>query len=207
MEPTKSDAVRWGSGHGVVVLLALAAIVAAIIGARASLLGIDASDGWQQSVEDEQRRGSILMWDVRSVYGDKGELAFAIAIEEIRAAGLLAASDAAAPDIAARLLAEAQIREGVAEAMRQSSTIASDPRFLLPSGGYDLQLSLADTRAGLGDELDIDPMASVSGSSAVSARSKRLRGPHMTRASCTAALTSMNAMLPPVMRKCLRTSW
>jgi len=113
VEPTKSDAVRWGSGHGVVVLLALAAIVAAIIGARASLLGIDASDGWQQSVEDEQRRGSILMWDVRSVYGDKGELAFAIAIEEIRAAGLLAASDAAAPDIAARLLAEAQICEGV----------------------------------------------------------------------------------------------
>jgi hypothetical protein len=140
----------------------VAAIVAASIGARASLLGIDASDLWQQSVEDEQRRGSILMWDVRSVYGDEGELAFAIAIEEVRAAGLLTASETAAPDIAARLLAQAQIREGVAETMRQSSPISSDPRYLLPSGGYDLQLSLADTRAGLGDDLDIDPMVSVS---------------------------------------------
>ena len=120
------------SGRGVAVLLAAAAILAAIIAARASLLGSQATDLWQRSVGEEQKRGAFLMEGVRFTYGDEGDVAFMLASEQVRAEELRTASDAASPDVARSLEAEARVHEQVVSAMRTSSLMGTDPRYLLP---------------------------------------------------------------------------
>jgi hypothetical protein len=148
-------------GIGVALLLAAAAIVAAVITARASVVGGQATDLWQQSVREEERRGAILIQGVRFTYGEEGDVAFMIAMSEARAAALEEASASAAPDIAERLAAEAQVHAQVAQVMRDSVSLASDPRFQLPSGGYDLEAALAAARSEVGDDQLPDPLATV----------------------------------------------
>jgi hypothetical protein len=150
------------AGSGVAFLLAAAAILAALITARASLLGGQATGLWQQSVREEERRGALLIQGVRFTYGDEGDIAFLIATSQTRADALEEAAASAAPDIAERLRAEAQVHAQVAEAMRTSVVIGNDPQFVLPSGGYDLAASLARDRAEEGDDLLADdPVATV----------------------------------------------
>ena len=104
----------------------------------------------------------MLIQGVRFTYGDEGDIAFLIATSQTRADALEEAAASAAPDIAERLRAEAQVHAQVAEAMRTSVVIGNDPRFVLPSGGYDLEASLANDRAEEGaDLLADDPLATV----------------------------------------------
>jgi hypothetical protein len=163
-DPDPSPDAQGGraAGTGVAFLLAAAAILAALITARASVLGGQATDLWQQSVREEERRGALLIQGVRFTYGDEGDIAFLIATSQTRADTLEEAAASAAPDIAERLRAEAQVHAQVAEAMRTSVVIGNDPRFVLPSGGYDLAASLASDRAEDGDDLLADdPVATV----------------------------------------------
>lgn len=149
------------TGYGVALLLAAAAVVAAIVTARASVLGDEATDHWQRSVREEERRGALLIQGVRFTYGEEGDVAFMIATSEARAAALEEAAATAAPDVAARLTAEVQVHSQVADAMRASIVFGNDPRFLLASGGYDLAASLASDRVEEGADVMADPLASV----------------------------------------------
>ena len=126
--PTAPTAARGRStGFGVAFLLAAAAIVAAIITARASVLGGQATDLWQQSVREEERRGALLSLGVRYAYGEEGDVAFMIATSQTRADALEDAAASAPPDIAERLTAESQVHAQVAESMRTSVQIAERP--------------------------------------------------------------------------------
>ena len=171
---SQSQAAR--DGHCVAILLAAAAIVAAIITARATIKGSEATGLWQQSVGEEQKRGAFLLEGARYAYGDVGDMAFFIATEQVRADELQAASATAPADIAPHLLMEAQVHAQVAEAIRTSSVIGTEEQYQLPSGGYDLQRFLADERLELGDDLRIDPLATVEEGDRASEHGRRLIG-------------------------------
>lgn len=160
--------------RAVALLLAIAAVVAAIITARASLIASDAGDAWQASVSEEQRRGAMLLENVRYTFGTEGEVALMIASADVRAQEFRAEAARRSPEIAMALLAEADVQQQVLDSTRSASEVASDPRYALPSGGYDLELRLADSRQELGDDLSIDPATSIAAGDAASDRAIRL---------------------------------
>jgi hypothetical protein len=151
------------SSRAVAILLAVAAIVAAIITARASLVASDATSAWNDSVSVEQRRGALFLEQFRYTYAIEGDQAFMLTIAEEQAAALRAAAadPSLAPDVIAALTAEAQVQQQLRDLVGPSSEIVSDPRYVLPDGGYDLQLRLADTRAENPDDLAADPLADM----------------------------------------------
>lgn len=167
--PTPQD--RDQGGRAVPFLLAVAAIVAAIVTARAALLGSDATSAWQMSVGDEQRRGAMLLEGVRYTYGVEGDMAFMIITADVRAQELRAAMDGQPPEVAAALESEARVQQQVVDLVGPSSELIADPRYQLDSGGVDIQLRLADTRAA---DVDTDPMATLAGGDAASERASRL---------------------------------
>jgi hypothetical protein len=160
--------------RAVALLLAVAAIVAATITARASLVGSEATSAWQTAVGDEQRRGALLLEQVRYAYGSEGDLAFMIVAAQEQADAMREAIPGASPAVAAALETEAGVQEQVAELVKPASEIASDPRYELASGGYDLQLRLADERRSNPDDLANDPLAQVAAGDAAADHAVRL---------------------------------
>jgi hypothetical protein len=159
--PRRSPSGDTGS-RAVAALLAVAAILAALIGARASLLGSDATSAWADVVVMEQKRSALLLGDVRSIYGGAANEALIIEAERVLAEALRAAIPSAAPEIAVRLENEARIHDGVLQLMTTgtfSSELTSDPRYRLASGGFDLAGLLADRRAADAETIGIDPDA------------------------------------------------
>jgi hypothetical protein len=137
------------------------------------MLGGQATDLWQRSVREEERRGALLQLGARYTYGEEGDIAFMVATSQARADALEEAAASAPPELAERLAAEARLHTQVADAIMTSTQIANDPRFMLPSGGYDLQASLADDRAESGDDDAADPLASVAAADQASAQAIR----------------------------------
>lgn len=164
------------SSRAVAILLAVAAIVAAIITARASLVASDATSAWNDSVSVEQRRGALFLEQFRYTYAVEGDQAFMLAIAEEKAAALRAAAAAPslAPDVAAALTAEAQVQQQLRDLVGPSSEIVSDPRYVLPDGGYDLQRRLADTRAEDPDNVNADPLVDMAKGDAAADEANRL---------------------------------
>jgi hypothetical protein len=155
--PVKDTASR-----AVALLLAVAAIVAAIVTARASIVGSDATSAWTASVGAEQRRGAFLLEGVRYTYTTEGDLGFLIASAQVQVEELTAIASGQPPDLAARIDAETRVHQGVLDGVLPASELASDPRYALPGGGYDLELRLADERLEAeGDITAIDPLADV----------------------------------------------
>ena len=71
-------------------------------------------------------------------------------------------------------MAEAQVHTQAADAMQASMTMGNDPRFVLPSGAYDLQASLANDRREGGEDDPDDPLASVAAADQASAKTIRI---------------------------------
>jgi hypothetical protein len=67
------------------VLLASAAVVSALIVARASMLASEASLEWERAVVDELIRGASTVEDVRFVFGDVANSSLTVTKETIRA--------------------------------------------------------------------------------------------------------------------------
>ena len=168
------DADQDTGSRGVALLLAVAALVAAIVTAQASLVSSDASDAWQASVSDEQRRGALLLEGVRYTYGSEGDLAVMMLTADLHAQALRQPGASQPPDIAARLAAEAQVQQHVVELMGSASELTADPRYVMDGGGYDLQLRLVDSRSASPDDLAIDPLAELAAGDADAEHAMRL---------------------------------
>lgn len=168
-----------GSSRAVAVLLAVAAIVAAIITARASLVSSDATSAWNDSVAVEQRRGAQLLEEMRYAYSVEGDVAFMLTITEERAASLRAAADAAEAagqpsEVTRTLRQEADALQQVRDLAGPASDVVSNARYALPGGGYDIQRRLADTRAEDPDGMRADPLLEVATGDAAASESNRL---------------------------------
>jgi hypothetical protein len=158
----------------VAVLLACAAVVAAVLTARAAFVAGEATGAWQTAVRDEVRRSSLAVLAIDAVYGSEGRIAFHVATEQARAEEARARASQQPAELATALEAEAQVHDGVIEALLPSSEIASDARYALDGGGFDLLLRLADERATDPDALGIDPEATVAEGDASSDHAVRL---------------------------------
>lgn len=160
--------------RAVPILLAVAAVLAAIVTARATLLASDASVLWVRSVGEEQRRGVMLQESIRYTYGTEASVGFGLLGYEVRAEELRAAASAQPEAIAAGLRAEADRDQTVHDLLGPNSPLVSDPRYRRPSGALDLEQRLADDRALNPDTLAIDPMATLDAGDEIAERSDRL---------------------------------
>ena len=149
---------REQGGRAVPLLLAMAAIVAALVTARAALLGSDATSDWQRSVGDEQRRGAMLLEEVRYTYGSEGDMAMMIITADVQAQELRAVAAGQPPEVVAIVESEAQVQQQLVDLVGPSSELYTDPRYRIDSGGVDLQLRLADSRA---EDAGDDPLVAL----------------------------------------------
>lgn len=140
----------------VAVLLACAAVVAAIIGARAALIGDDGSDTWHTSVREDVKAGAGLVEDVRYVYTEEAQLAFQVAEGEVRAEEARREAEGESGLVREILEAHAGAQQGVVDTVKSSSSLAKNKKYALPEGGYDVPQRIADTRAKNPDLVEID---------------------------------------------------
>jgi hypothetical protein len=147
-------------GHfSVAALLAIAAVIAAVVSARAFTLSSSADDAWQSALRTEVKRSAAAMSDVGALYGTELPVAVQILQARILAAQLQTAADGATGTARRQLLLEAAAETNVASALSSSSTLASDAAYALPSGGFDLSKRLTDIRNGTPNLVALDPDA------------------------------------------------
>jgi hypothetical protein len=163
-----------GGSRAVALLLGVAAIVAAILTARAALLSSDASSDWQLAVRQELKRGTLAVEQVNYVYGTEAVQAFGVATANVRADEAAKLAPSAAPDAAARLQFEAQVQQQVSQATVSSSAVASDPKYALPDGGYDMQRRMADERATTPADVALAPDEPMAAGDALADRANRM---------------------------------
>jgi hypothetical protein len=154
--------------------VAIAAIVAAILGARAALLASDGSDAWQSAVRQEVKRDAALVEDVRFVFGDEGRNAFRVAQARVRSQAYREAAPSAPGPVGDALLLEADALDQVAAALVPSAVMASDPKYGLPDGGFKTAARMTDVRAEHPDLLAVNPDSPQQTGDVVVARSLRM---------------------------------
>jgi hypothetical protein len=167
LEPTESESAVAVSemavasperGHGgVAILLTTAAVVAAIIGARVSMVSSEASDSWQSALRTEVKRSAAAMDDVRYLYQTELPVAIRILQARLVQSELQAAAATTTGPVGEALQVEADVQAGIVSGLISSSTLASKPDYALPSGGFDLAKRLADLRAQNPDLVALDP--------------------------------------------------
>jgi hypothetical protein len=148
------------SGNGrVAVLLAVAAVVAALIGWQAAVISNSAGDAWQSALRTEVKRSASAQEDARYLY--QNELPVAIRVLQARAleSAYRAAAKSATGVSLLAFKVEAETQAQIAAALEKSYELSSSPAYALPSGGLDLAKRLADLRAGSPQILALDPDA------------------------------------------------
>lgn len=159
--------------RAIAVLLGLAAILTAIIGVRATALGSDASDAWQEALRIETKRAAGALVEIRWLY--QTELTQATRVLEARELGDSFRAAAGEPGVASRaLVLEADVQDRVLDALGSSSELATDPYYALPAGGIDLGRRLADLRGTSPDIVALDPDALQASGDALAARALRM---------------------------------
>lgn len=163
-----------GGSHAIAALLATAAVVAAIVTARASFLSSDASGNWQTALRIEVQRSAGTIEDVRYLY--QTELPMAMAIAEARIRQQQFQADASTQTGAAHdaLLLEASVQAALVTAQEPSSELATGTAYALPSGGFDVGRRLTDLRAGSSKIVALNPDSPQSTGDALADQASRL---------------------------------
>jgi hypothetical protein len=147
-----------GTGH-VAILLALAAVVAAIIGWQAAAISSAAGDAWQSALRTEVQRAASAQEDVRFLYENE----LPIAVRLLQAQALEAAYRSAAKDATGAtkvaLEVEADTQAQVAATLIKSFDLTSTGSYVMQDGGLDLAKRLADLRAKSPDMVALNPDA------------------------------------------------
>ena len=142
------------------ILLALAAIVAAILGARASLVSSDASGAWQTAVREEVKRSAALVEDVRYVYGAEAAVAVQAAAASIEADELRKSAGPLNGTAKTAVETEAFVRQTSADVMSGVFDLTNDPKYRA-GDGYDVATRLADIRNQHPELVGLDPGATM----------------------------------------------
>lgn len=98
-------------------------------------------------------------------------MAMMIITAHVRAQELRAAAAGQPPEVATIVESEALVQQQVADLVGPNSELYTDPRYRLESGGVDLQLRLADSRA---KEVEDDPLAALAQGDAKADTASRL---------------------------------
>lgn len=159
-EPHDEDAARHGHEGGsgpVAVLLAIAAIVAAMIGTRASIVSSDASDAWQSALRTEVKRSAGAMNDASLLYQTEFPQAVRVLQAGLIADALKAAEAGQSETVVRALETEAAVQQQLVDLLSATTPLSADSAYALPSGGFDLGKRLAAIRSGGPDLLALDP--------------------------------------------------
>jgi hypothetical protein len=140
-------------------MLTAAAILAAAIATRASLLTSSAGSDWNRGVRNEVKAGAAMLEDVRFVYNVEAGQAFRVAAAQARSFEYRQRAEQAGPGVRAALLVESAAQQMVADVLVESAEIAQDPKYQRDDGSFDLGLRLADVRARNADLVAVDPEA------------------------------------------------
>ena len=147
-----------GEGHrGVAVLLGMAAILAAVVGVRATALSSDASDTWQSALRVEVKRSAGAVADIRYLYQAEVPPVVTILGTRFQEAELRAAAAGQTGAVADTLTREADVAAGVLAAIAPAYELGTHPAYALPGGGVNLALRLADLRNANPDLVALDP--------------------------------------------------
>jgi hypothetical protein len=151
---------REGGTGRIALLLTVAAVVAAVIGARAAMISSQAGDEWQSSLRTTEKRAASVMNDVRSMY--QGELPMAVRIlqAQLLAQQLASAAPGQSPDVERALNVEAGVQAQMSDGLPK--TALTEGAYALPSGGFDLGERMADLRASSGLS-NLDPEGLLAG--------------------------------------------
>ena len=149
-----------GAGRlGVVILLALAAVVGAFLATRASLTASSSSGAWQGAVREEVQRSAVTVENIRYVYVGQGLSAFRVGVHDALAdqAEETAAAEPPGPartalDVEAK--AQRLTEQTLADAI--SGVIGPERR---TDRGYDMPRYLATQERQYPDLLALDPDA------------------------------------------------
>lgn len=171
--PPRDQAPEEGS-RAVALLLAVAAVLAAIIASRAAFYSNDATSAWQSALRTELKRAALATADIDYVYQAEAEIAFTIETHRVRAEEARAEAARQEGEVAAALLAEAQVREGVIAQESSASEIVGQADYALEGGGYDLAKRLADSRSSHPEDIALDPVAVQLAGDEASTRALRL---------------------------------
>jgi hypothetical protein len=145
------------SDTAVAILLAVAAVIAALIGARAAIVGDEGSDTWHNSVRQDVKRGAGINEDAAYLYSAQASQAFQIADAAIRAEENAKAVRDARPSARPLLAAEAAAQGDVARRLLAGSELADSPGEAATLDGRDLAAALAKQRARFPELRDLDP--------------------------------------------------
>ena len=169
------DPRRWSrpGSRAIATLLATAAIFAALITTRASMLSGQASDDWQTSLRNEVKRSAAVQEDVRYLY--QNLLPVAMLIETARAQEQAVKQQLAAhPEAAARLNLEIATLEQVQQALSGASPLTNSADIALPSGGWDLGKALAQQRNTAPDLVALNPDTDTTAGDTAAAKARRV---------------------------------
>jgi hypothetical protein len=169
------DPVRWSrpGSRAIATLLACAAILAALITTRASMLSGSGSDGWQTAIRDEVKRSTAAQEDARYLY--QNILPIAMTLETARVQeDQMKQQLAAHPEAAARLNLEINALEQVQQALKDASPLSSQSDIALPSGGWNLGLALAQQRNQAPDLVALDPDTDIAAGDVAAAKARRI---------------------------------
>jgi hypothetical protein len=163
VEPAPSSAPGDARGeHGarsVALLLGAAAVLAAIVGARAAALTNEAGDAWQEALRTETKRAAAALQDTQVVYSEELQPALQVVEARLLRDEMEAAAAATSGAVARALRIEAEVQAAVIDTIEPTSELATAPEYALPAGGVDLGRRLADARAAKQDVVALDPDA------------------------------------------------
>jgi hypothetical protein len=130
----------------VAILLAVAAIVAAVIGTRASVISNGASDAWQSALRTEVKRSAGATNDASFLYLTEYPQAMRVLRIRMIADALRAAEAGQSKAVVQALEAEAALQLQLVDLLSATSALTADSVYALPSGGFDLGARLAAVR-------------------------------------------------------------
>jgi hypothetical protein len=161
-----------GADTSVAVLLAIAAVIVAVVGGRAALIGDQGSDTWHQSVREDVKQAAGVVEDVRYLYQEEVPLALQVEQARIRERGFERSAKGESGTVREVLEARSKAQRQVAKPVRKSSVITSDPRYSPDERG--VLRRLADARAKYPALVRLDPAATERRGSALSLESSLL---------------------------------
>ena len=155
------------------LLLALAATVAAVLGARAAVVSSAASEVWQTAVREEVKRSAALVEDVRYVYAVEAAVALRAAAAAVEADELRQSADSLGDAAKSAAESAAFVRQTSADALAGAFDLTKDPRYHA-GDGYDVAARLADVRNQHPELVALDPDMTMDMGSEESRRGWRL---------------------------------
>lgn len=143
----------------VAVLLTVAAVIAALIGIRAAVLGDSGSDTWHAAVRQDVKRDAAIVEVSRFIYQEEAPLALQVAAERFQGEEVRKEENFKSGTVRDLLDADASMRDRLALLNEKGSEVARDKRYATDEGGFDIIRRLGDRRQKDQDLVRLDPDA------------------------------------------------